>query len=254
MNESPIPMIENFISMDREGNKPTTLVTIEPVKGDITKREVDIIVNTGHEGVTGGGGVDGAIHKAAGHQLLGECLQLYGCGEGEARFTGAYDLPAKYIIHTVGPIWSPDKEQQEKDKKILADCYKNCLEIAERQGMKSIAFPCISTGAFCFPKPLAAEIAVQTVWRWLRDYIMHQRYEERVGCYLQLVEFVCFDDENLELYEKAIAKEEEHWNFPICHRIPESVVCSYIVGDECRHSSPCWMDRKDEKNGTTSSS
>ncbi len=195
-----------FSTIGRETNEPSISIDINILKDDITKREVDIIVNAGHEDLTGGGGVDGAIHKAAGHQLLGECLNLYGCGEGEARLTGGYNLPAKYIIHTVGPIWSPNKEKQEQAKRVLSNCYKSCLEIAERQGMKSIAFPCISTGAFCFPKKLAAQIAIHTIYEWFHRYIGNIKNTE--GCYLDVVEIVCFSDEDVDIYEQVVKDEE----------------------------------------------
>ena len=235
-------MTEDFFTLDRESNEQTLEVMIDVIKGDITKVEVDVIVNAAHEGLTGGGGVDGAIHNAAGQQLLGECLNtLYGCGVGEARLTGAYNLPAKYICHTVGPVWTPNKEEQESAKELLASCYEHCLELAERQGMKSIAFPCISTGAYCFPKDLAAEIAIQTIYRWFRSYIMHVKNKK--GSYLDQVYIVCFDDENLKLYEQALEKEQNHWTFPECHR-DDSLICSYNVGGECRFRNKCWMDKK----------
>jgi len=195
-----------FSPMDREKNEHTISVDIEVVKGDITTREVDVIVNAAHEGLTGGGGVDGAIHMAAGQKLLGECLGLYGCPTGEARITNGYDLPAKYIIHTVGPVWTPDQSTRQKAIVQLSRCYKNSLTLAEMQGLKSIAFPCISTGAYCFPKEIAATIAVHSVYSWFNAFMSH--LENDSGSYLDLVEFVCFTDEDVEFYRKAIADEE----------------------------------------------
>ncbi len=168
--------------------------------GDITKMAVDAIVNAAHEGLTGGGGVDGAIHKAAGSKLLRECLNLYGCGEGESRITSAYDLPCKYIIHTVGPVWTkPDMKTSAK----LAMCYMSCLAFAELQGLMTIAFPCISTGAFCFPKNEAAKIAISTV---------EQQLSRMPKTYLRKVYFVCYDTENYEEYKKIFkTKDKYQW-------------------------------------------
>lgn len=199
---------DNIFTMGKERNEPDFLVDIDVVKDDITKREVDVIVNAAHTDLTGGGGVDGAIHQAAGQKLLGECLRLYSCSEGEVRITNGYDLPAKYIIHTVGPVWVSNKESQEISKEMLANCYKNSLALAEIQGLKSIAFPCISTGAYCFPKALAAQIAISTIYKWFHRYIGHVKNTQ--GCYLSKVEIVCFSDEDVEIYRQAIKDEEEN--------------------------------------------
>lgn len=214
-------------------------VTVEAIKDDITTREVDAIINAAHTGLTGGGGVDGAIHHAAGPRLLGECLNLYGCREGEARITSGYDIPAKYVIHTVGPVWTPKEEDQEKAKETLAKCYESCLELAERQGLKSIAFPCISTGAYCFPKELAAEISIKTICDWLDSYIHNIKNE--YGCYLETIEIICFTDEDLEICKQAIENEEKARIHPKCDKIPKSLICSSLIGDECWHSGKCWM-------------
>lgn len=209
---------DNLFTMGKEKNEPNFSVDVEVVKDDITKRKVDVIVNAAHDDLTGGGGVDGAIHAAAGQKLLGECLQLYGCPEGETRITGAYDLPAKYIIHTVGPVWSPDKEKQQEAMALLSRCYRNSLSVAEMQGMKSIAFPCISTGAYCFPKPLAAQIAIHTTYEWIHRYVGHIKNTH--GCYLDLVEFVCFNDEDIDIYRQAIKDEEESRQVQKMPRLP----------------------------------
>ena len=181
--------------MERVINEKTPYVDIELIKGDITQLDVDAVVNAAHDDLTGGGGVDGAIHKAAGQKLLGECLNLYGCPQGEARITGAYDMPSKYIIHTVGPVWTVS-ETPEIKKLYLRDCYKNSLLIAEIQGLKSIAFPCISTGAYCFPKDIAAEVAIDTIKEFFNKY---------VSTYIDLVQIVCFDDGNFEEYIKILS-------------------------------------------------
>jgi len=180
--------------VNRETNKRTPYVDIELMRGDITQLEVDVVVNAAHDDLTGGGGVDGAIHKASGQKLLGECLNLYGCPQGEARITGAYNMPSKYIIHTVGPVWTPAGSIKEK-KERLRNCYRSCLVMAELQGLKSIAFPCISTGAYCFPKDIAAEVAVETI----RDF-----FNLYVNTYLDLVKIVCFDSQNFEEYKKLL--------------------------------------------------
>jgi O-acetyl-ADP-ribose deacetylase (regulator of RNase III) len=237
-----------FSTMSRETNEPTFSVDIEVLKDDITKREVDIIVNAAHEHLTGGGGVDGAIHQAAGQKLLGECLHLYGCPEGKVRMTNGYDLPAKYIIHTVGPVWTPGKENQEVAKKTLADCYKNSLDLAETQGMKSIAFPCISTGAYCFPKELAAEIAIHTIYEWFHHLFLSQRPDAKVGCYLDVVEIVCFTDQDVDIYRQAITNEEESRILPKCTNPEKAGVCSYISPSDngCRFGKKCWADKDGE--------
>ena len=194
---------DQLFTTNKQNNKLSIQVDIDVIKGDITTRQVDVIVNAAHSDLTGGGGVDGAIHKAAGDKLLGECLNLYGCREGEARITGGYNLFAKYIIHTVGPVWTYPPEEQEKAKKILPSCYINCLNFAEKQGLKSISFPCISTGAYCFPKELAANIVISTIHKWI-----HHNVKNNGGCYIDLIEIVCFSDNDVDIYKKAIKDNE----------------------------------------------
>jgi len=167
---------------------------IQLIKGDITKVETEAIVNAANTSLLGGGGVDGAIHRAGGKEILEECVKIRskqgGCKAGEAVITTAGNLPSKFVIHTVGPVWNGDKEEK---KMLLENCYKNCLKIAEDKQLKTIAFPNISTGIYHFPKDKAAEIAVKTVKSFQFNFI-----EEVV--------FVCFDDENYDLYKKLTSK------------------------------------------------
>lgn len=163
---------------------------IELLKGDITKLEVDAIVNAANRSLLGGGGVDGAIHRAAGPELLEECRTLNGCGTGEAKITEAYRLPARHVIHTVGPVWRGGNSDEEK---LLRNCYLNSLTLASEYGLKTIAFPNISTGIYHFPKELAAEIAIHSVKEFLQSHNLPEK-----------VIFVCFDEENYRIYAEKI--------------------------------------------------
>lgn len=166
------------------------MVTIELHKGDITKLTVDAIVNAANTTLLGGGGVDGAIHRAAGPDLLEECKALKGCLTGEAKVTKGYQLPAKYVIHTVGPIWRGGSNNEEK---LLASCYKNSLLAAESLNIKTLAFPNISTGVYGFPKDKAAKIAIDEVKK-ISGQLTH----------VQSITFVVFDEENYHLYKRLI--------------------------------------------------
>ncbi|WP_077413201.1 O-acetyl-ADP-ribose deacetylase [Chryseobacterium sp. JV274] len=165
---------------------------IELIKGDLTKIQVGAIVNAANSSLLGGGGVDGAIHRAGGPQILEECRAIRNrqgkCNTGEAVVTNAGNLPANYVIHTVGPVWNGN---EEKESKLLANCYHNSLKLAESLGVKTIAFPNISTGVYRFPKELAGKIAIDEFRKFKSDVI-------------EKVIFVCFDDENEMIYKKLL--------------------------------------------------
>jgi O-acetyl-ADP-ribose deacetylase (regulator of RNase III) len=166
---------------------------IHLVEEDITTIAVDAIVNAANTTLLGGGGVDGAIHRAAGPELLAECRSIGGCRTGEAELTKGYRLPAGHVIHTVGPVW---RGGAYREAELLAGCYRSCFAIAKRQGLRSLAFPAISTGAYGFPKDAAAEIAVRETRKALED-----------NPSLGKVLFVCFDSTTRKAYEAALSRK-----------------------------------------------
>ena len=168
---------------------------MQVVLGDITKLDVDAIVNAANTTLLGGGGVDGAIHRAAGKELLQECRLLGGCETGDAKITGGYNLPARYVIHTVGPVW---RGGERGEREFLSSCYRRCLEVAAEHNLSSIAFPSISTGVYGFPRELAAPIAVTTVRVFL------SRYDKPLS-----VTFCCFDQRTYKLYRDLLEQGEK---------------------------------------------
>jgi O-acetyl-ADP-ribose deacetylase (regulator of RNase III) len=175
-------------SLTSEGDPRPTLRAVE---ADIVTLAVDAIVNAANESLLGGGGVDGAIHRAAGPGLLEECRRLGGCPTGDARITGGHRLPARFVIHTVGPVW---RGGARGEAALLASCYRRCLEVASEGGLRSIAFPGISTGVYGYPPEAAARVAVGTVREVLR-----------VPTSLEEVIFCCFSRDALEIYESLLA-------------------------------------------------
>jgi len=165
---------------------------IEIILGDITTIQADAIVNAANNTLLGGGGVDGAIHRAAGPELLKECRGLNGCKTGEAKITKGYRLPADYVIHTVGPVWHGGNDNEDE---LLAACYRNSLRLAARNGVKTVAFPSISTGVYRFPVQRAAGIAIAEITRFLEE-----------NDSIDTVFMVCFDERTLKVYEQAFTE------------------------------------------------
>ena len=163
---------------------------IEIIRGDITRQAVDAIVNAANTSLLGGGGVDGAIHRAAGPELLAECRTLHGCRTGEAKITQGYRLPARYVIHTPGPVWHGGGSGEEA---LLASCYRSCLTLAAEHGCRTVDFPSISTGVYRFPLEKASRIALAAIAAFLAEHPEVER-----------VRMVCFDEKTKAFYDRAL--------------------------------------------------
>ncbi|MCF8308059.1 MAG: O-acetyl-ADP-ribose deacetylase [Bacteroidales bacterium] len=167
---------------------------ISVIRDDITRQEVDAIVNAANESLLGGGGMDGTIHRAAGPELKEECKTLDGCPTGEARVTKGYKLPTDFVIHTVGPVWKGGGQNEEQ---LLASCYHESLKKADERKLTSVAFPNISTGVYGFPKRKAAEVALKAV----------KEYREQNKTHIEKLVFVCFDEENYTIYNELLKED-----------------------------------------------
>jgi O-acetyl-ADP-ribose deacetylase (regulator of RNase III) len=179
----------------RDASHEAGMFGIAIMRTDITKLAVDAIVNAANNSLLGGGGVDGAIHRAAGQELLRECRLLGGCKTGQAKITNGYRLRAKYVIHTVGPVWNGG---EHGERELLASCYKSCFEIARKHGLRSLAFPAISCGVYRFPVDLAVEIAI-------RETMAELNRNETV----EKVTFACFDDAVYQSYQREFARQRD---------------------------------------------
>ena len=170
------------------------MITLSIIHGDLTPLAADAIVNAANHTLLGGGGVDGAIHRAAGPQLLAECRTLGGCRTAEAKITAGYHLPCRYVIHTVGPVWYGGTHNEAQD---LRSCYIHSLQLADLHACKHVAFPCISTGAYRFPNGQAAQIALQAI-RDISPTLKH----------VKQITLVCFSEQDKKIYEQLIKQEE----------------------------------------------
>ena len=168
------------------------MTKIEVIKGDITKLNVDAIVNAANESLLGGGGVDGAIHRAAGRELLKECRSLNGCKTGQSKITKGYKLPAKYVIHTVGPVWHGGNRHEEE---LLKSCYKSVLNLAKESGIKTVAFPAISCGIYRFPIDKASQIAINTIKEFINEF----------DCFEKIV-FIDINERIIETYKNILGE------------------------------------------------
>ncbi len=183
--------MDSYVLFPPGSAEPQPNDTMKAIQGDITKLDCDAIVNAANTSLLGGGGVDGAIHRAAGPDLVAECRMLHGCKTGQAKVTKGYKLPAKWVIHTVGPVWNGGNKNEAQ---LLASCYRSCLQLCREHGIRSVAFSCISTGVYCFPKELAAAIAVNTCRECAPEGLE--------------ITFCCFSLHDLTIYENLLNHEQ----------------------------------------------
>lgn len=193
-NGQLLAILKRLKCIQREYEELLKMQKVSVVVGDITKQQVDAIVNAANNSLLGGGGVDGAIHRAAGSKLLAECRQLNGCTTGDAKITKGYNLPAKWVIHTVGPVWRGGNYREDE---LLAQCYRSCLTLATQYEIKTIAFPAISTGVYAFPVERAANIAVREIQQFLVN-----------NHTLEQVLLVCFSQSSGDRYLDALTRSE----------------------------------------------